>query len=61
MLFKKKTNRGVGVRSCGIFRVFTLPLEIPDKARLHPWKFHQTVLHASEILRPKTKTHGNST
>ena len=32
----------------------TLPLEIPDKMKFLPWKFHQ-------IIRPKTKTHRNST
>ena len=45
----------------GIFRFVTLPLEIPDKMKLHPWKFHQIVSHPLEFPRPKTKTHGNST
>ena len=29
------------------FQVFTLPLEIPDKTRLHPQKLHIIVLHPS--------------
>ena len=37
----------------------TLPLEIPDKTKLNPWKFHKIVLDHLEILRPKTKTPGN--
>ena len=45
----------------GIFRSATLSLEIPDKMKLHSWKFHQIVLHPLEFLRPKTKTHGNFT
>ena len=40
-----------------IFRSVTLPLEIPDKAKLHPASHSFTL----EIPRPKTKTHGNST
>ena len=44
-----------------IFSCFTLPLEIPDKTKLHPWKFCKIVLHHWEIPRPKTKTPGNST
>ena len=34
----------------GIFRFFILPLEIAEKTKLHP----------SELLRPKTKSPGNS-
>ena len=45
----------------GIFTLFTLPLEIADKIRLHFHKLHKIMLHPSEILRPKTKTPGNST
>ena len=41
-------------RKCFIF--FTLPLEIPDKTKLHPWKFRKIVLHPLEIPRSKTKT-----
>ena len=43
----------------GIFRFFTLLLEIPDKT-LHTWKLQKIVLHPSEIIGPKTKTPGNS-
>ena len=45
----------------GLFQFFPLPLGIPGKTRLHPQKLHIIVLHPSEILRPKTKTPGNST
>ena len=59
-LFQKKTEqgrgRGGGGEGPGVFRFFTLHLEIPDKTRLHPQKLHQIVLHPSKILRPKTKT-----
>ena len=64
-LFQKKNQTG-GLRiyffvtTPGIFRFFTLPLEIQDKTRLHPYKLHKIVLHLSEILRSKTKTIGNS-
>ena len=44
-----------------IFRFLTLPLEIPGKMKLYPWKFHQIVSHPLEFPRPKTKTHGYST
>ena len=43
----------------GIFNFF-LPLEIPDKTKLHPWKIHKIVLHGFEIPRPETKTPGTS-
>ena len=42
----------------GIFRFVTLPLEIPDKMKLHSWKLHKTVLHPLEFPRPKAKTYG---
>ena len=64
---RKNPNRGGGLRTyffektSGIFRFVTLSLEIPDKTKLHPWKFHKTVLHPLKIPRPKTKTHGEST
>ena len=45
----------------GIFRCFTLSLEISDKTRLYPQKLHKIMLHPSEILRPKTKIPGNCT
>ena len=38
-----------------IFRFVNLPLEIPDKTNLHPWKFQKIVLHPLEFPRPKTK------
>ena len=44
----------------GIFRFFTLPLEIGAKIGLHPQKLHKIVLQPSEILRPKTRTTKNS-
>ena len=50
IIFWKKTP--------GIFRFVTLPLEIPDKMKLHPWKLHKIVLHQLEFPRPKAKTHG---
>ena len=31
----------------GVFHVFTLPLEIPDRTKLHLWKFHKIVLATS--------------
>ena len=41
--------------------IFTFPLEIPDKTKLHPWQFHKIVLDPLEIPRLKTKTPRNST
>ena len=38
----------------------TLPWEIPDKMKFHPWKFQKIVLHPLEIPRPKNGN-GNST
>ena len=32
------------------FRFVTLPLEILEKTKLHPWKFHKMLLHPLEIL-----------
>ena len=61
---KKKTGRLTTYffeKPAGIFRLFTLPMEIRDKTRLHSQKLHKIMLHPSEILRPKTKTPGNST
>ena len=43
-----------------IFKLLTLPLEIPDKPSPHPKKVHKIILHSWEILRPETKTLGNS-
>ena len=39
---------------------FTLPLEILDKTKLHPWIFHKIVLDPVDSW-PKRKTPGNST
>ena len=44
-----------------IFHLFTFPLEIPDKAKLHPWKFHKIMLDPLKIPRQKIKTPENST
>ena len=41
--------------SPGIFRVFSLPLKIPDKNKPWPLETPQIVLHSSEILRPKNQ------
>ena len=67
-LFQKKSKQGGGVedilfwkKNPGIFHFYILPLEIPDKTKLNPWKFHKIVLVPLEIPRPKTKTPGNST
>ena len=63
----EKKNKEAGLRTYffektpGFCRFFTLPLEIPDRTRLHPCKLHKIVLHPSEILRPKMKAPGNST
>ena len=39
-----------------IFHFITLPLEIPHKTTLHPWKFHKIVLHPFlEIPNPISK------
>ena len=40
----------------GIFHFFTLSLEIPDKIKLHPWKFHKIIFNTLEIQKPKSKT-----
>ena len=64
-LFQKKPKQG-GVEDilfvhCSEFLGFLLyiPLEIPDRTKLHPQKLHKIVLHSSEILRPETtKTPG---
>ena len=53
-LFQKK-NRGRGLRKY-FFHFFTLSLKIPEKAKLHPWKFHKIVLGPSEIPRAKPRT-----
>ena len=63
---RKNQNRGCRghtflKKTPGIFRFVSLPLEIRNKMKLHPWKFHQILLHLLEFPRPKTKIHGNST
>ena len=45
----------------GIFHIFTLPQEIPDKTKHNSWIFHKIMLEALKIPRPKTKTPGTST
>ena len=57
---RKKLNRGkqeglsiyLFERSTGIFTFLTLPLEIKDKPKFHPWKLHKFLLHPSEVQRP---------
>ena len=56
---RKKPN--IGDWRHGIFHFFTLPLEIPDKTKLHPWKSHKIVLDPLEISRLKSKTPGKFT
>ena len=57
---KIQTGKGGGwghtflKKNLGICRLVTLPLDISDKMKLHPWKFHKFVSH------PKTRTYGNS-
>ena len=55
MGYSRKKKQGEGVED--IF-FFTLLLEIQDKTKLHPWKFHKVGLDALEIPRPETKTPG---
>ena len=71
MGYSRKKNKqgegGGGLRTyffenpVGIFCLFISLLEIPDKSKVHPWKLCKTVLHPSEIPRPKITTPGNST
>ena len=60
-LLQKKSKRGIRTKfwkkNPGIFRFATLPSEILEKAKLHPWKFSKIVWHPLDIPRPKTKTH----
>ena len=58
-LFQKRTY--VFEKTSGIFRFFTLPLEISDKTKLHLWKLYEILINPLEILRPETKAPGNST
>ena len=59
-LFQKKSSQTGGVDKdneiSGIFRFVNLPLEIPEKTSLHPWKFYKIVRYHLEIPRSKTKT-----
>ena len=63
---EKKTNTRLGTYlfdppvPLEILSFFTLPLGIPGTTKLHPQKLHKILLHPQEILRPKTKTPGNS-
>ena len=65
MNWTKNPNGGLRIyffeKPLEFFIFFTLPLEIPDKTKLNPRIFHKIVLDPLEILRPKTKTSGNST
>ena len=40
------TKKYFFVKKPGIFRLVTLPLEIRDKSKLHPWKFHKIVTNS---------------
>ena len=59
---RPKREEGWGLRTYffentpGIFWFLTLPLDIPDKTKLHPWKLHKVVIHPLEILRPEAKS-----
>ena len=50
----EKKNKGLRTfeNSLEFFIFFTLPLEVLDKTKLHPWKFHKIVLDPLEIPRP---------
>ena len=55
---EKKSKHGVlriyfFEKTLKIFRFVTLPLELPDKMKFHPWQFHQTVLHPRPIEIPR--------
>ena len=60
-LFQKKKRGGVaGIifyleKTPEISRYVTLPLEIPDKARLHSWNFRKIVL-ATPLENSRTKS-----
>ena len=49
---KQKVEDILFWKTPGVFYFVTLPLEIPDKTKLHPWKFHKTALDPLEIPRP---------
>ena len=50
---RKQTNRELRTyffeNIHGIFCLFTLPLEIRDKSKLHPWKLCKIALYPMEI------------
>ena len=62
-LFQKKKKKQGGFRTyffenlLGVFIFFTLPLEIPGKAKFHPWKLHKIVFSTLEIPRPLKDPH----
>ena len=61
---EKKKQGGLGhnfLKPPGMFRFFTLLLEVSDKTMFQPYKFYKIMLHPLEILRPQSKTPGNST
>ena len=66
-LFQKKKQTGGSrghtfLENPGSFSgFFSVPLEIPGKLKLHPWKFDKVMLHPSEVSRPKTNIPGSST
>ena len=53
---RKENSRGLRTyffeEPLEFFNFFTLPLEIPDKTKLHPWKFHKIALDSLGIPRP---------
>ena len=66
VILEKKTKKGGGVLRIyffqppphpGIFDFFAVPLEIPDKTKLHPWKFHKIVLDLLKITRQPWNFH----
>ena len=63
-LFQKKSKQGERRGGHAFFKKtppVTLALEISDKTKHQPWKFHKIMLHPLEVLRKNTKTHGIST
>ena len=53
---RKENSRGLRTyffeKPLEFFNFFTLPLEIPDKTKLHPWKSHKIALDSLGIARP---------
>ena len=53
---RKENSRGLRTyffeEPLEFFNFFTLPLEIPDKTKLHLWKFHNIALDSLGIPRP---------